>query len=146
MRLVEHPDDAAFAIEQPVAEREGGVGGSRSRPFFQERLEVIRVHERVEERAAALEPLLDGIAEQLLGLGAHVERRRRVVARGDVGHHRELLHEASVSGLGGSLLVLRPDDLGQIADRAGEEGSPATFELRDRELRGERGAVLPERG
>ena len=90
-------------------------------------------------------PLLRRVAEQRLDLRAHVERREGRLDAVHVRDERNVLDQGPVTRFGGRLLLLGLDDLGEIAKRAGEERSPASLELRDRELGGERRAVLPQR-
>ena len=94
-RLVVDPHDAAVLAIDAIVERERLAGlvvalvlGGRSRA-------IVGVHDPEPEIAVA-HPFVRRVAEQLLDLGAHVQRRGRVVERVDVGHGRDVLDDRTV--------------------------------------------------
>ena len=89
-------------------------------------------------------PFLLRVAEQRLDLRTHVERCERLLDAVHVRDERNVFDQRPVAHLGCRPLLLGQDDLGEIPQRAGEERSPAALQLRDRELAGERRAVLPQ--
>ena len=127
-RLVEHPDDAPSRAMNRNSQRVGMPCSRASRASAAHTLAVVGM-DAVARELGLRRPLLRRVAEQRLDLRAHVERRERRLDAVHVGDERNVLDQGPVAHFGGGLLLLGFHDLGEVAERAGEENSAASLEL-----------------
>ena len=92
VRLVEEPADAPVAGHHPVLGAEGLARLLRSSLLGEHPVAVVRVQDFAEE-IRVRRPLLGGVAEDRLELGAHVRVRARAFGPVDVDRQRALIDE-----------------------------------------------------
>ena len=87
-----------------------------------------------DKEVALLEPLLDGVAQHLLDLGSHVERRAHLVESVDVDDERQGLDEAMEVELGdvGAYLIHSPASLVLGYGGAGGRPMPRAMDAAER--------------
>src|SRR5829696_3813806 len=128
--LFPHPDDAPVAREHAVAQA-GGLRRVHGVPLGEDLVPVVRVDEPGEE-AGIREPLVGGIADQPVDLGAD-EGHLAALEGPDVGDDRQVLPQRAVGRPGVAKLAGEPSNL---PDVSGDDDRLGRVRARDRRDRG----------